>query len=86
MRTEEIHSAFIIDRLEAKLLATVYFISAPHVRTALAQQPSDDRSRHTTGSLPISTFSALEVSHVKRYINLIYITYLLTLGRPQVLS
>jgi len=45
----------------------------------LAQQPSDNCWKHTF-SLPISTFSALLVSHVMRYINLRYLlllTYLL---------
>jgi len=37
-----------------------------------AQQPSDNRWRHTC-SLHISTFSALGVSHVMRYINLRYL-------------
>ena len=42
-----------------------------------AQQPSDNCWKHTF-SLPISTFNALEVSHVMRYINLRYLlTYLL---------
>ena len=45
-----------------------------------AQQLSDDLWRHTF-SLPISTFSALGLSHVMCYINLCYlltVTYLLT--------
>ena len=37
-----------------------------------AQQPSDNHWRHTF-SLPISTFSALGVSHVMRYINARYL-------------
>ena len=49
----------------------------PSVRLS-AQQLSDNCWKHTF-SLPISTFSALGVSHVMRYINLRYLlTYLLT--------
>jgi len=45
-----------------------------------AEQPSDNCWKHTF-SLPISSFSALGVSHIMRYINLRYLltfTYLLT--------
>ena len=70
---EEIH-ACVDDDLSLSLSLCQMICETP----LSAQQPADNRWKHTF-SLPISTFSALGVSHVMRYTNLRYLfTYLLT--------